>query len=108
MTMLTKRETLKLIKSKVDTRKSGRIKMQKPFTCTFEGGVFRHTEKRKITYLIKCGNSVLWMDDVHNVRNISMLSTKDLHKIMWQLISESEKKEIALQSLLNEKSYLNV
>lgn len=104
--MITKTKTLKLIKSKVDARKSGRIKLKKSFVCAFEEGIIRHTERRRITHLMKSGNSVLWMDDTYNVRNISVLDTKDLHKIMWQLISDKEKMEIALEHLVLTKSYL--
>ncbi len=104
--MITKAKTLKLIKSKVDSRKNGKIKLKKPFTCTFKEGAIKHTVSRKITYLIKSGNSVLWMDDTYAVRNISVLDSKDLHKIMWQLVSDKEKAEIALEHLITSKTYL--
>jgi hypothetical protein len=35
-----------------------------------------------------------------------MLDTKDLHKLMWMLISDKEKKEIALEHLLSTRDYL--
>jgi hypothetical protein len=104
--MISKQKTLKLIKSKVDTRKSRKIKLPKSFQCSFVEGVFKHIETRKVTSLIKSGNSVLWVDENHQMRNISILSTSDLHKIMWQVISDKEKNEIALEHLLATKTYL--
>lgn len=105
--MISKGKTLKIIKKKVDARTSGAIKIKKQFECEFTEGVFRHVVKRKIVKLIKNGNSVNWIDNTYAVRNINMLSTKDLHRIMWQLISDKEKKEIALEHLLQTKSYLS-
>lgn len=104
--MTSKQKTLKLIKEKVDGRANGTIKVKKPFWCVFQEGTFRHTERRRITKLVKDGNSVNWVDDAYAVRNISVLETKDLHKIMWQLISDKEKREIALEHLLSTKEYL--
>ena len=56
--------------------------------------------------MYKNGNSVFWVDDSYSVRNINMLATKDLHKIMWQLITDKKKREIALEHLLSSKTYL--
>lgn len=104
--MINRTKTLKLIKEKVDARTNGKINLKKPFWAVFVEGMFRHTERRRITKLVKNGNSVMWIDEAFRVRNITMLDTKDLHKIMWQLISESEKKQIALEHLIETKSYL--
>ena len=104
--MISKQKTLKLIKEKVDGRSNGRIKIKKPFSCTITEGVIKHTIHRRITHLVKQGNSVLCMDDNYQVRNINVLETKDLHKIMWGLINDKEKKEIALEHLLSTKDYL--
>lgn len=104
--MITRKDTLKLIKEKIDAKTSGKFKVKKPFECKFDEGVFRHTEKRKITSLYKSGNSILWVDNTNQVRNINMLDTKDLHKLMWMLISDKEKKEIALEHLISTKEYL--
>ena len=104
--MISRQKTLKLIKSKVDARKSGKIKLAKPFHCSFLEGVFKHLETRKIVTLVKSGNSVLWVDENHRMRNISILNTSDLHKIMWQLISDKEKSAIAMEHLLTTKNYL--
>lgn len=106
ITMINKQKTLKLIKEKVDARSNGRIKMKKPFSCTITEGVFKHTIRRRITHLLKQGNSVLCMDDNYELRNINVLETKDLHKIMWGLINDKEKREIALEHLLLTKDYL--
>ena len=104
--MISKQKTLKLIKSKVDGKKCGKIRLSKSFQCTFLEGVFKHYETRKIIFLVKKGNSVFWADDTLCLRNISILSTTDLHKIMWQLISDKEKNMIALEHLLSTKTYL--
>ena len=104
--MITRQKTLKLIKEKVDSRASGKIKLKKQFTCEFVEGTFKHTERRRIVSLIKQGNSVMWIDDAYAMRNINVLDTKDLHKIMWQNLSDKEKREIALEHLLESKTYL--
>ena len=104
--MITRTETLKLIKEKVDARANGTIKIKKPFWCEFKEGVIKHTERRRIVKLVKNGNSVNWIDDGYGVRNINMLDTKDLHKIMWGLITDKEKQAIALEHLLQTKDYL--
>lgn len=104
--MINKTQTLKLIKEKIDARKSGKAKVKKPFWCEFMEGTFRHTERRRITSLIKQGNSVMWTDDSYQMRNINILETKDLHKLMWGLISDKEKMEIALNHLRETKTYL--
>lgn len=104
--MITRQKTLKLIKEKVDSRASSKIKLKKQFTCEFVEGTFKHTERRRIVSLIKQGNSVIWIDDAYAMRNINILDTKDLHKIMWQLISDKEKMEIALEHLVSTKTYL--
>lgn len=104
--MITRQKTLKLIKEKVDSRASGKIKLKKQFTCEFVEGTFKHTERRKIVSLFKQGNSVMWIDEGYCVRNINILDTKDLHKTMWQLISDKEKMEIALEHLFESKTYL--
>ena len=105
--MTNKTETLKIIKEKVDSRSNGKIKLKRQFSCEFKEGTFKHTEKRRITTLQKQGNSVMWLDDAYHMRNINILELKDLHKIMWQLISDKEKKEIALTHLIETKDYLN-
>ena len=104
--MVTRQKTLKLIKEKVDSRTSGKIKLKKQFMCEFVEGTFKHTERRRIVSLIKQGNSVMWIDDAYAMRNINVLDTKDLHKIMWQNLSDKEKREIALEHLLESKTYL--
>jgi hypothetical protein len=48
----------------------------------------------------------MWIDDAYAMRNINVLDTKDLHKIMWQNLSDKEKREIALEHLLESKAYL--
>lgn len=104
--MIGKTATLKLIKEKVDSRANGRIKIKKPFYCEFQEGVFKHTERKRICSLVKNGNSVMWLDDGYGMRNINILSTQDLHKIMWGLISDKEKREIAYEHLISSKTYL--
>lgn len=104
--MITRQKTLKVIKEKVDSRASGKIKLKKQFMCEFAEGTFKHTERRIIVSLFKQGNSVMWIDERYGVRNINVLDTKDLHKIMWQNLSDKEKREIALEHLLESKAYL--
>ena len=104
--MITRGKTLKLIKEKVDGRTSGKIKLKKSFWCEFEEGTFRHIERRRILSLVKKGNSVMWLDDGYSMRNITVLDTKDLHKIMWQLTTDKEKRDIAYEHLIETKTYL--
>ena len=104
--MISRTETLKIIKEKVDSRTTGKIKLKKQIWCEFQEGTFRHTERKRVVSMYKQGNSVMWIDDGYSVRNINMLDTKDLHKIMWQLITDKEKREIALEHLLSSKAYL--
>lgn len=104
--MIGKTSTLKLIKSKVDAKKSGKIKLKKPVWGLFSDGVIKTTKRRRVTTLVKNGNSILWMDDAYELRNINILDSVTLHKIMWQLISDKEKKDIALEHLVSTKSYL--
>ena len=104
--MIRKTETLKRIKEKVDSRTSGKISLKKVFSCSFVEGICKKDVKRRITKLIKHGNSVLWMDDTNNLRNINILDTKDLHKILWQLLSIHEKKEIAYNHFIEKMTYL--
>lgn len=104
--MITRGKTLKLIKEKVDARTSGKIKLKKQFWCEFAEGTFRHTERKRIVSLVKRGNSVMWLDDGYSMRNITVLETKDLHKIMWQLTTDKEKRDIALEHLVETKTYL--
>lgn len=104
--MIGKTSTLKLIKSKVDAKKSGKIKLKKPVFGLFSDGIIKTSKIRRVTTLLKKGNSVMWMDDAYELRNINILESVSLHKIMWQLISDKEKKEIALEHLLSTKKYL--
>lgn len=105
--MTSKKDTLKLIKEKVDGRTSGKIKLPKPFVVTIKEGIIKCTKRVKVATLIKQGNSVMWIDNNYAVRNINVLDIKDLHKIMWQIISDKEKREIALTHLLETKDYLS-
>lgn len=104
--MITRCKTLKLIKEKVDNRSNGKVKLKKPFWCEFQEGTFRHTERKRIAKLVKQGNSIMWIDDGYAIRNITVLETKDLHKIMWQIISDKEKRDIAYEHLVETKTYL--
>lgn len=104
--MITRSKTLKLIKEKVDSKTSSKIKLRKPFYVVFKEGVIKHTTRKRIVSLQKQGNSTMWLDDGYGMRNISVLDTQDLHKIMWGLISDKEKREIALEHLISTKSYL--
>lgn len=104
--MISRTKTLKLIKEKVDGRTSRAIKLKRPLVCPITEGVIKHTTNRRITKLIKDGNSVMCIDDNYQQRNINVLETKNLHQIMWQVISENEKKEIALEHLVTSKTYL--
>ena len=104
--MISKQKTLKTIKEKVDSRVSGKIKLQKKVSASVIEGTFRHNVNFRVCALVKRGNSVMCIDDIFQMRNINLLDTKVLHQIMWQLISDKEKKEIALEHLLTSKTYL--
>lgn len=104
--MISRTNTLKLIKEKVDSRANGKIKIKKPFWCEFKEGTFKHTERRRVTSLVKSGNSVHWVDDGYCMRNITCLDTQDLQKIMWGLITDKEKRDIALEHLISTKAFL--
>lgn len=104
--MLTRQKALKIIKKKVDGNSNRKIKLKSPFVCEFLEGTIRHTVRKKIISIYKNGNSVFWVDESYGVRNINMLDTKDLHKMLWQIISDKEKRDIALEHLIASKPYL--
>lgn len=106
MNMLTKIETLKLIKEKVDSRASGKVKLKKRVETEMQVGVFKHTEKRTFKELFKRGNSVFCIDTNYEVHNINELDGKALRTMMWQLITDKEKRDIALDHLYSTMDYL--
>ena len=104
--MISKTKTLKTIKEKVDSRTSGKIKLKKHIMCKIKDGVIRNTSEIKVCSLVKNGNSTMFVDDNYKIRNINDLDTKTLHKILWQLISDKEKKEIAYEHFMTKMAYL--
>ena len=104
--MITKTETLKLIKEKVDARTTGKVKLKKRVETTLEVGIFKHTEKRVFKELFKKGNSVYCVDENYEVHNINELDSTALRTMLWQLITEKEKREIALEHLYSIMDYL--
>lgn len=104
--MITKAETLKLIKEKVDSRANGKEKLHKHVETKLEVGIFKHTEKRVFKELFKKGNSVFCVDENYEVHNINELDSTALRTMLWQLITEKEKKEIALEHLYTTMDYL--
>lgn len=104
--MITRQEALKIIKEKVEKRVNAKAIMRRPFVTEFTEGVFRHTVNRRITELYKDGNSVMWIDENHQCRNINMLDTQSLHRIAWQYMTEKEKAQVAMAHLLTSKEYL--
>ena len=104
--MITKAETLKLIKEKVDARANGKAKLHKHVETKLEVGIFKHTEKRVFKELFKKGNSIFCVDENYEVHNINELDSTALRAMLWQLITEKEKKEIALEHLYTTMDYL--
>lgn len=104
--MITKNGILKLIKEKVDSRTSGKIKLKKHVDTELQVGIFKHTEKRTFKELFKKGNSVFCVDVNYEVHNINELDTKPLLAMLWQLLSDKEKKDIALEYFLSKNEYL--
>lgn len=104
--MISKAETLKLIKEKTEARANGKVKLKKHVTTDLVCGIFKHTETKTIKELYKRGNSIFCVDDNYEVRNINELDGKALRTIMWQLITDKEKKEIALEHLYTTMDYL--
>ena len=104
--MISKAETLKLIKEKTEARANGKVKLKKHVTTDLVCGIFKHTETKTIKELFKRGNSIFCVDDNYEVRNINELDGKALRTIMWQLITDKEKKEIALEHLYTTMDYL--
>jgi hypothetical protein len=104
--MISKTETLKLIKEKVDARANGKVKLKKRVETTLEVGIFKHTEKRVFKELFKKGNSIFCVDENYEVHNINELDSTALRTMLWQLITDKEKKEIALEHLYTIMSYL--
>jgi len=104
--MITRSKTLKLIKEKVDSRTNGKVKLKKRVETDMQVGIFKHTEKRVFKELFKNGNSVFCVDTNYEVHNINELDGKALRIIMWQLISDKEKREIALEHLYSTMDYL--
>jgi hypothetical protein len=103
--MINKGETLKLIKEKVDARANGKIKLKKHVDTEVKVGLFKHTEKRTFKELFKNGNSTFCVDTNYEVHNINELDHKALRLMLWQLLTDKEKKEIALEYM---KSSLNL
>lgn len=104
--MITRTETLKRIKEKVDSRANGKVKLKKHVDTEMKVGLFKHTEKRSFKELFKKGNSVFCVDTNYQVHNINELDGKALRTIMWQLLTEKEKAEIALKHLYMTMDYL--
>lgn len=104
--MISKTDTLKLIKEKVDSRANGKVKLKKRVETEMQVGIFKHTEKRTFKELFKRGNSVFCVDTNYEVHNINELDGKALRTIMWQLITDKEKREIALDHLYSTMDYL--
>ena len=104
--MITKSETLKKIKEKVDARVNGKVKLKKQVETKMKVGIFKHTEKRSFKELFKNGNSVFCVDKNYEVHNINELDGKALRTIMWQLITDKEKRDIALEHLYTTNDYL--
>ena len=104
--MITKTETLKLIKEKTDARANGKVKLKKHVTTDLVCGIFKHTETKTVKEIFKRGNSIFCVDDNYEVRNINELDGKALRTILWQLLTEKEKRDIALEHLYSTMSYL--
>jgi hypothetical protein len=104
--MVTRQKTLKIIKQKVDARTKGVAKLRKNVTAQVRVGISRKLENKTITKLYKYGNSIMCIDNNYVVRNINELDTKALRIIMWQLITDKEKKELALEHLYSTITYL--
>lgn len=98
--MISRQETLKRIKQKVDARAKGTIKLKKCVGAMVEvGHSFKTNEQRTIKSLCKNGNSVFCIDTIHQCRNINELDTKALRSILWQFLTEKDKREIAIEHL---------
>ena len=104
--MISKQKTLKIIKEKVDARAHGKVKLHKHVVAEIAERVFKHLSNKTIKELYKYGNSIMCVDDNYEVRNINVLDSKALRIIMWQLITDKEKKEIALEHLYDTMDYL--
>jgi len=104
--MITKTEILKLIKEKVDARANGKVKLKKQVTTELQVGIFKHTEKRTFKELFKKGNSVFCVDVNYEVHNINELDSKALLAIVWQLITDKEKRDIALEHFYSRNEFL--
>ena len=104
--MISKIETLKRKNEKVDSRANGKVKLKKRVETTLEVGIFKHTEKRVFKELFKKGNSIFCVDENYEVHNINELDSTALRTMLWQLITDKEKKEIALEHLYATMSYL--
>ena len=104
--MITRNKTLKLIKEKVDGRTTGKVRLKKRVTSDVVCGVFRHKENKTIKDLFKRGNSVMCIDENYEIYNINELETKALQAILWQVITDKEKKEIAVEHLYSTFNHL--
>jgi hypothetical protein len=104
--MISRADTLKLIKEKVDARVNNKVKLKKRVETELKVGIFKHTERRTFKELFKKGNSVYCVDVNYEVHNITELDGKTLRTIMWQLINDKERKEIAFEHLYSTVEYL--
>lgn len=100
---MTKNEILKKIKEKVDAKSNNLFKIRGRIVANVQIGHFGTSVVRRIEKVQKYGNSVIFIDENSAIRNINILDSDTLLKILWEILNPSEKKEVALAEF--EKSH---
>ena len=100
---MTKNQILKIIKEKVDAKPNNLFKIRRKIIANVQVGYFGTFVERRIEKVQKYGNSVIFIDENSAIRNINILDSDTLLKILWEILNPSEKKEVALAEF--EKSH---
>lgn len=100
---MTKNDILKKIKEKVDAKSNNLFKIRTRIVANVQIGHFGTSVERRIEKVQKYGNSVIFIDENSAIRNINILDSDTLLKILWEILNPSEKKEVALAEF--EKSH---
>ena len=101
--IMTKNQILKIIKEKVDAKPNNLFKIRRKIIANVQVGYFGTFVERRIEKVQKYGNSVIFIDENSAIRNINILDSDTLLKILWEILNPSEKKEVALAEF--EKSH---
>lgn len=93
---MKKTKILKEIKAKVDGKSNHLFKIRKRIVANVQIGHFGTSVVRRVEKVQKYGNSVIFIDENNAIRNINVLDSDTLLKILWEILNPKEKREVAL------------